>query len=40
MYSFGHDLRFNKFNKSMNEKFYDLPSTKTMRSTTFGFGNK
>ena len=40
MYSFGHETRFNGNNKSLNEKFYEIPTTKTMRSTAFGYGTK
>lgn len=38
MFSFGHEPRFNQSHKSLNEKFYDLPGTKTMRATAFGYG--
>jgi hypothetical protein len=38
MFSFGHEPRFHRSNKSLNEKFYEMPSTKTMRSTAFGYG--
>jgi hypothetical protein len=40
MYSFGHEARFSGNNKSLNEKFYEIPTTKTMRSTAFGYGSK
>lgn len=39
MFSFGNERRFSSTKGSI-DKFYEIPSTKTMRSTGFGYGNK
>jgi hypothetical protein len=41
LYSFNKAQRFGNFKKPPSESIgYDLPNTKTMRSTSFGFGKK
>ena len=39
-YSFPKSERFKPYNKTYCDKFYDLPSLKSTRTTSFGFGTK
>lgn len=41
LYSFPKEERFNSLHRATsNDRFYTLPDTKAMRSTSFGFGKK
>ena len=40
MYSFPKSERFKSYSKTYCDKFYDLPSVKSTRTTSFGFGTK